>query len=185
MKAVQNYLAPLTVAVCSIFPATTANADTFNGPFIGIDIGYDHMEVQDSFTNNKISPPNIEKYDGYSINGFTGGVYVGYDAKLNQKVFTGVELRGGLSKAKYSALQEDGGRVSEGANPSFSATVRLGYLLNENTGLYLRGGVAQADYKWTDTDGIHVGDDTNGTPIYRNSVKDSNAGLLYGAGLEK
>lgn len=187
MKIRGYYVSAATFAAC-FYITVPAHAGAFDGPFVGIDIGYDHAETQDNYEDTSVDPTKSENYDGYSLNGLAGGIYAGYDFIINENVFTGVEIRAGLSNSKFSALYFDKNGVKqkfyERANPSFSATTRLGFLLNEKTGVYLRGGVAQTRIKMSDTYGVYLGDDSEGNEQYTNSIKDNNIGLLFGAGLE-
>lgn len=191
-----------TAAVAALAVAAPAHASTFDGPFIGVDIGYDHAEVQTSSsfeeTFGTMTFTGADHEDGRSANGLAGGIFAGYDANFGGKFFGGVEARVGLSDAKAS--EKSSFSFTDTANPgsndsgsekasaelreSFSATVRLGYLLNESTGIYLRGGIVETRFKLKDTDGILVGFDADDEGIYKNSVKDTNTGFLYGAGLE-
>lgn len=190
--------------------ATSAYAEPFSGPFIGIDLGYDQFEGQELESSKEsgnsgtatYSYEGFSKEDGRSANGLNGGIFVGIDGRINSKLFAGVELRAGISNAKYAETYsekgsytdtafpndnysyDESGKASLRAKESFSATARVGYLLNDSTGIYLRGGIVQTRFKLSDSDEFAVADDADGDPIYRKSIKDSNVGLLYGAGLE-
>src|SRR5690606_2432362 len=80
---------------------------------------------------------------------------------------------------------EDHYHITYRARESFSATARLGYLLNDKTGLYIRGGVAKTKLKGTNDNGFDVSydpiEDEFGK-VYEAS--DNNTGLVLGGGLE-
>lgn len=200
----------LIVATVAAFAATPSHAETFNGPFVGIDVGYDNAEFDSRWAEDGTYFDGYgtytykirERVNGQSANGLSGGVFVGYDTIVNGKFFAGVELRAALSSAKLENLYTEDYKYVDATNPqynfsdsetskyvarakeSFSGTARVGYLLNESTGAYLRGGIVHSRFKISDTDGIYVGENANGGSIYVDSAKDKDTGIVYGAGLE-
>lgn len=190
----KKFVSIVTSATVIAF-ATPAAAQSFSGPYVGADIGYDSgsMRSESGWTsNNGDFSDNYEQ--GRSINGIAGGVFVGYDHRLNDKVFAGVELRAGYSGATFDEhddiLVEEydldrHGHISYKTKESFSATARLGYMLNENTGVYVRGGVVKTKIKAVNDFGFDVSYD----PITEEygqifEASDNNTGAVFGAGLE-
>lgn len=178
--------------------SASAHAEAFSGPFVGIDIGHDTAKLANSYSWYDIDSTNDNYREwsesSFNMSGISGGVYAGYDTKINSKLFAGVEVRANLSSAKYKTHEH---RVNENsavdrhidssvrAKESFSATARIGYMINDNTGLYLRGGVIQTRFKAQDQDGYSVAYDPNTDEFdYAYSATDRNIGALYGAGLE-
>ena len=175
--------------------AANAHAEAFSGPFVGVDIANDSTKKIDSYTWHEGNGDFFEESEnGYSINGVSGGVFAGYDAKVSEKVFAGVELRANISSAKYkrhSHLVIDDSEIDRHsdvtvrAKQSFSATARLGYMINDNTGIYVRGGLAQTRFKARSTQGFPVAFDPVAEEYsYDTTARDKNIGAVFGAGLE-
>lgn len=191
------------ILICAALAASTAfsataHADAFNGPFIGVDVGYDTGKVKTSNTNTWFDDYEDDRaqsrssYNGDSVDGFVGGVYAGYDMPIAANVFAGVEVRASLSGAKFSDRGTNDWygdwNTSVKAKESFSATARLGYLLNEKTALYVRGGVVQTRFKaheygdYYNNNMVSLAEYSEEGPSA--TVKDNNIGALFGAGLE-
>lgn len=187
-------LFPVVAALATtMLVPVAANAEPFSGPFVGVDVGYDNAKI-----NNSYSWYNSDDYfyeddeNGRAIDGISGGIFAGYDAKLSNKVFAGVEVRAALSDATYDRHSHfvDGDRdvhhdLAVKLKESFSATARLGYLINENTGVYLRGGAVQSRFTAYNEPGFPVDFDPDTSEYSElSSAADKNIGFVYGAGIE-
>ncbi len=151
----------LALAASAAF-ATPAMAEPFSGPYVGAEVGLDNYEGQG---DDLIA--DGDSFDGISGNGVVGGVFAGYDFAIGGG-FVGIEGKASLSDAEAS--YDDGvDSLSIRAKESFGATVRGGFMVNDNTGLYARVG-------WVNTKFKVAIDDV--------SASDNDDGLVLGAGLE-
>lgn len=153
----------LAAVAAATFASAPAMAETFAGPYVGVEVGLDNFEAKgrDLFAAG-------DRYDGLSGNGVVGGIYAGYDYPVNGKLFAGVEVNASLSSAKISYDDTvDSAHIK--AKESFGASARLGAMLNDNTAVYGRAG-------WVNT---KLKADVNGF-----SDSDHNNALTLGGGLE-
>ncbi|MCM8730735.1 outer membrane protein [Hephaestia sp. GCM10023244] len=153
----------LAAAAVAVAFAVPASAQTFAGPYVGVEIGHDGYEVK----GEDVLGSGID-FDGISGNGVVGGVFAGYDLPLTSSIFVGVEAFGNLSAAKISATYA-GDTYSAKARGSFGASARVGTMINDSTAVYARGGVIDTRFKLSD-----------GVDTYANSQ----TGFQYGGGIE-
>jgi outer membrane immunogenic protein len=130
----------LAVALAGSLISTPAFAETFSGPYVGVQAGLDNYEIQaeDVFVDG-------DEFDGISGNGIEGGIFAGYDYSLGN-TFVGVEVSADLSDAK--AIFSNGTdelRIS--AEETYGASARFGAMLNGSTALYGRAGWANTKFK--------------------------------------
>lgn len=161
-------------ALAAVASVSSANAETFSGPFIGAQVSRDAYEVKAEGTD--LGGGLSLDFDGISANGVGGGIFVGYDYALSQNVFFGVEANANISSASASVELSDGvdsinAKVS--ARESFGLSARLGYMLAEKTAVYARGGWQTTNFRLRAFDGV----DTFRTSEYQDAA-------VYGAGLE-
>ena len=152
----------VAVAVSSLFSAP-AFAEPFQGAFAGVEVGMDNFEVsgEDIFVAG-------DEFDGLSGNGVQGGVFVGYDMPLGDKLFFGIEASANLSDA--SMTYDDGfDRLTISAKESFGLSGRLGAMVNDSTGLYGRVGFVTTEFS-ASVDNV--------------SESDRDDGMVLGAGIE-
>lgn len=187
----------LVTTICAGSMAFSANAyaEAFSGPFVGVEVANDSTKIKDSYTWHEANGDFYEESEsGKSISGVSGGVFAGYDARISEKLFAGVEFRANISSAKYKfhshlVIDETDtdthSDVTLRARESFSATARLGYMINDNTGLYVRGGLAQTHFKARSTQGFPVAFDPVADEYsFDSTARDKNIGAVFGAGLE-
>ncbi|MCJ8159885.1 outer membrane protein [Sphingomonas sp. LaA6.9] len=124
----------------------TAFAEEFNGPFVGVQAGWTSAEVQDPQTPLGVVAMEDDQQS------FTGGVYAGFDHRLNERIVVGAE--GGFDVTNDDKLHGFSGISSYTLDPkySFDLTARAGYLVTPDTLLYARGGYTNARVKTTMTD---------------------------------
>lgn len=148
-------------AVSSLF-VTPAFAQTFDGGYIGVDLGIDNFEIsgEDVFVAG-------DEFDGLSGNGIQGGVFAGYDMTMG-KMFVGMEASARLSDAKIT-YDDTADTYALSAKETFGVSGRLGSMVNDNTALYARVGWAKTKFS-ADVNGI--------------VESDRDDALVLGAGLE-
>ena len=104
--------------------AAPAMAQSFQGPYVGVQAGLNHdIAIQD-------------KKDA-----FVAGVFAGYDQQVAPNIVLGVE--GGFSVAASDRLGPSGSNAATiDPNYSFDLSARAGYLVGEKNLVYVRGGYA-------------------------------------------
>ncbi|MFZ4687616.1 MAG: outer membrane protein [Polymorphobacter sp.] len=114
---------------------------TFNGPYVGIQGGW-----QQDRQTLRVTDAGVESKGSNKDDGFAYGGQVGYDFRLSPNTVFGVEValtgRTGTGRLNNGASIAD---LSQGR--TVSATGRLGYLLDPSGLLYVRGGYANGQYK--------------------------------------
>lgn len=153
----------VSLAGVAALVATPAMAETFSGPYVGVEVGLDNYEVNAS----DVFAPG-DDYDGLSGNGIVGGIYAGYDIPLGTNLFAGIEAKASLSDAKMT-YDDTIDTLRLKAKETFGASARLGVMVNDSTGIYGRAGWANTKFK-----------------VASNGVSDSDHddALTLGAGLE-
>jgi outer membrane immunogenic protein len=131
----------LAVAALIAVPALAqATPDSFNGPFVGVQGGWQQdrqtLDVTSSFGTSK---------DRQNNSGFGYGGQIGYDFLLNPNIVLGAEAaltgRTGSNPLEYNSDFT----ISQGR--TVAATARFGYLIGVNGLVYARGGYTNARYK--------------------------------------
>ncbi|MFC3215690.1 outer membrane protein [Novosphingobium panipatense] len=135
--------------------SATVSAVTFNGPFVGAQITWNHDEAGSVGTSvGRVNPSN--EHDA-----FIGGAFVGYDYKIAPKVVIGAEA--GFSIGADDALTGGAAGSALVLDPKYSIDVstRAGYLVQENTLVYVRGGYSnvRANVRLTEASGVRSGED--------------------------
>lgn len=156
----------------SALPAA-ANAEVFNGPFLGVQFSRDAYEVKAEGVD---LGGGVElDLDGLSGNGIGGGLYAGYDLALGSTAFFGVEGNANLSGASISASGTDGAGAVQlaklEARESFGLSGRLGAMVADDTGLYARLGWQSTKFKVSGE-------------AFEGSASTTQDAFVYGAGLE-
>lgn len=118
------------LAAASVFAVTPAFADAFQGPYAGVQAGWNHDRVRGADTD--IGDLNVRD----SRDSFVGGAFAGYNYKITPNVVIGAE--GGFNLGADDAVRGAGGVVDP--NYSFDLSARAGYLVTPKTMLYVRGG---------------------------------------------
>lgn len=139
--------------------ATPSQAEEFDGPYIGVQAGWNRAEVADATI--EVQPIDAE----VSRDALVLGGYVGYNHQINDRVVIGVEA--GFSGAFDDELraQSDGAAITIDPRYSFDLTARAGYLVNDKTLVYARGGYANSRLRTTlvtDTATTRLSDNLDG-----------------------
>lgn len=148
--------------------ATVASAEPFDGPFVGVQAGWEQTDV------GTASTPLGDLAIGRSNDTVTGGVFAGYDYKLTPKIVAGVEA--GINLTDSDDLTRTAGGTSIAIDPerSLDLTARLGYLVTDTTLVYARGGYSNVRAESARTTAAGTLSDTA-----------NRDGWLLGAGVER
>lgn len=143
---------PAFIATLSLASAVSApaEAEPFNGFFAGLLGGYEINQARSTpFTMlpaGAITGPDQARHGG---NGFAYGLFLGYDFRLTDRVFIGIEDDLSYSTAHFKHISLDGNGVpieGEGAQVSMkhynSLALRFGLKLSDDLGVYGRVGLA-------------------------------------------
>jgi hypothetical protein len=117
-------------AVVAITLSSPVKAETFNGAYLGLQLGNNNTQSDMQWTNIDGSGIDIGTDNGAS--GLEFGAVAGYRMKQDRFVF-GVEMNGDLSNAKGTILSYDDGvdaySLEVEKNHSYAIGPRLGYVL--------------------------------------------------------
>jgi len=122
----------ITLAGAAALATSPAQADTFDGPYVGVQTGWDRHEI---------GVEDIDEADASSDSLFVGG-FLGYNFKIAERVVLGAEA--GISTAVDDSFGLTSATETLTFDPRFSydLSARAGYLVNEKTLAYVRGGIA-------------------------------------------
>lgn len=125
------------------FIAVPAQAETFDGPYVGVQAGYNRAEVTDRTIDAQPIDAEVSR-DALVLGG-----YAGYNYKINDRLVIGAEA--GFSGAFDDELraQSAGGSLTIDPRYSFDLSARAGYLVNDKTLVYVRGGYANSRVRTT------------------------------------
>lgn len=147
--------------------AAPAQADTFEGPYVGVTAGWERSEIAD-----RIDPRPIT--GEASRDALVLGGYAGYNLKATDRIVIGAE-------AGFSAAVDDQTRATSGGRPltidprySFDLSARAGYLVTDKALVYVRGGYANSRVRATFAP-------ATGSPIV---ISDNLDGWQLGGGVE-
>ncbi len=121
---------------------TPAQAETYNGPYVGVTAGWERGEIADRI---KTQPINGEA----SRDALVLGGYAGYNHKVTDRIVIGAE-------AGFSATVDDrvsatsaGRALTIDPRYSFDLSARAGYLVTDKALVYVRGGYANTRVRTT------------------------------------
>lgn len=147
--------APLAAAA-AIALASPAAAQTFEGPYAGIQAGWNHNKIETAKTD--IGEANIDR----SRDAGTAGIFAGYNYKVTDKIVVSAEAGFNLGFDDAVSRSRTSSFASIDPEYSFDLGVRAGYLVNDKTLLYVRGGYEnlRAAVRVNDVAGSRYGKDT-------------------------
>lgn len=157
-----NRIVTTAAAVAAALVAANAHADTFTGPFVGVQGGWEENSVNYPTTATGVTPLQAKGDTG------TLGVLAGYDYKLSPHVVVGAQAE---LNFPISAHFSDGATVID-PKRSIDLTARAGYLFGDKTLAYVRGGYSNVREETT----------LLNVPY---SASGSQNGWLVGAGIER
>ena len=132
------------------FTAAPAQADNFDGPYVGAQGGWNRAEIADQTVGSQPLDAEVSR-DAFVIGG-----YAGYNYKINDRFVVGAEA--GFSSAFDDEVraQSAGSSITIDPRYSFDLTARAGYLVNDKTLAYVRGGYANSRVRTTIASGDGV-----------------------------
>lgn len=147
---------------------SAAQAQDFNGPYTGVQAGWNEDSV--GTVESPVGDLALEK----SKDSFNGGIFLGYDHEIAPRIVVGVE--GDIGFGADDELIRTGRDTVTRIDPrrSLSLSARAGYIVADNTLVYARGGYTNARVRTTLTD-------AEGTT---SQVSDRDAWLI-GGGVER
>lgn len=138
---------------------TAATAQSFNGPYVGAQIGWQHDRGSLKADNPGGGTLSITD----STDAFVGGGFMGYDATVGGNLVLGGEVGLDFGGTHIDGFDAKGRRT-------ITVTGRAGMLMNPQTLLYARGGYSNGRFRFGDGAG---------------SFSDNRDGWLLGAGVER
>jgi outer membrane immunogenic protein len=146
------------VAAAGMF-TVPAHAETFDGPYVGVQGGFNRAEVADRIQDGGAVDADISR------EAIVLGAYAGYNHKVGERFVLGAEA--GVSAAFDDELRglSAGNALTIDPRYSFDLTARAGYLVNDKTLVYLRGGYANTRVRTTlanDTGVVTTSDNLDG-----------------------
>jgi outer membrane immunogenic protein len=156
------YTAAAAIALASA--PTVASAQSFTGPFIGAQGGWEENDVRNPTTAIGATPLAQTSDTG------TLGVFMGYDKEVYPRIVVGAQ-----AEVNFPISSRFGnGLASVTAKRSVDLSLRTGYLVTPKTLVYVRGGYSNA----------LVGADAQ-TPAGYIHGSDDRDGWLVGGGVER
>ena len=160
--------AALLAAAAFTAVAAPAQAEEFEGPFIGAAAGYSRDEVGPDLGNDIELARQIDQDAAYFQ------IFAGYDYAVAPRIRVGAEAAFGLGADDELTLRQTSGSIELDPEYTFEFTGRAGYLVSDNALLYVRGGYQNSRVEATLREGTSQ-------PV---SDKDNLDGWLVGGGLE-
>ncbi len=166
------------VAAALVGFAGQAQAEIFDGGFVGIHGGYENSSIDTGKILDAAGLPGT--VNGKSSGNATIGIVLGYDFAATQDFVVGAELGASFSTGsnRQVAVLDDDPTVPIGleykSKALYEISARAGYVVSDSTMLYIRGGYANSKLTTVAT--------IPGDPPER--VKGNNNGWLIGAGVE-
>ena len=152
----------IVAAAAVALAATSAHADTFSGPSVGVQGGWEQNSVNDPTTGVGATSLHAKGDTG------TLGIFAGYDYKLTPHAVIGAQAE---LNFPISAHFGDGNTTID-PKRSIDLSLRAGYLVDAKTLLYVRGGYSN----------VRAGTSVATVPVYASG---SQNGWLLGAGVER
>lgn len=152
----------------AVLPSGAALAQEFDGPFVGAQAGWESTDLQNPVTEAGTIMLDEDQQ------GFTGGVYAGYDKTVAPRIVLGIEGSFDLGADDSITSSTSTGLATIDPEWSLDLTGRAGYLLDQKTLAYVRGGYTNARVETT----------VSGTPGQL-VESDNREGWLAGAGIER
>lgn len=118
------------LAAASVFAVSPAFADAFEGPYVGVQAGWNHDRVRGADT--EIGDLDVRD----NRDSFIGGAFAGYNYKISPYVVIGAE--GSFDLGADDAARNGAAVIDP--NHAFDLSARAGYLVSPKTMLYVRGG---------------------------------------------
>lgn len=129
MKSV-IYTAVAAVALAAVAAPAAANAQSFTGPFVGVQGGWEENDVRNPGTALGVTPLAQTSDTG------TLGVFMGYDHEVYPRIVVGAQ-----AEVNFPISSRFGnGLAAISPKRSVDLSLRAGYLVTPKTLAYVRGG---------------------------------------------
>lgn len=132
----KNIFLPLLLAASVAAVAVPAQAETFNGPYIGVTTGWDRGEFAKSTLGAQAIDARVSR-DSLVL-----GAYAGYNYKVANRIVIGAEAGFSGTVDDRSRAVSSGRALTIDPRYSFDLTARAGYLVSDKALVYVRGGYA-------------------------------------------
>ena len=157
-------IAPLALVAIS----SPAQAEEFEGPFVGAAAGYSRDEIGPDLGDDLTLDRELDRDAAYFQ------LFAGYDYAVAPRVRLGGEAAFGIGADDELRLGDATGTLKLDPQYTFEFTGRAGYLVGDIALLYVRGGYQNSRVEATLSE--------TGQPVLRD--KDNADGWLVGGGLE-
>lgn len=130
--------------------------DSWTGFYGGVKGGHD-MGVTELTLNDGAVGPGTFNFDGFGSNGFSGGVFAGYDRQIGSMFVVGAEAGASASTINHKIsvdMSGTSGSIKIGTLSTVNARFRAGVLVNPATLIYGFGGFARNDMYVELSDGV-------------------------------
>jgi len=149
----------LPAALISLAVPAAAQAETFDGPQVGVTVGYNHDAIEPGISG--IPTTQTIERDSLMV-----GIFAGYDKTIAKHIVIGAEAS--LNGPADNKLHDNRGIAPITVDPRLAVylSARAGYLIDDKTLLYVRGGcvsirvhsdAGQTVLNSSDLDGWHAG----------------------------
>ena len=157
-----------TTALVAISAAPAAVAQSFDGPFVGIQAGWDLTDVRNPSTAAGTLALDDDRQS------FNGGLFAGFDRQVAPRWVLGLEAGADIGSDDALTSSAAAGQAIIDPEWSLDLTARAGYLVDPATLAYLRGGYTNARVETTST-----------SAAARLTEEENRDGWLLGAGVER
>jgi opacity protein-like surface antigen len=122
---------------------STASAGMFNGPYIGLNLGYGSTDYKAD-----VIPAGVLSIDSLSGSGVNAGLFAGYGATNDSGVYFGLETEGSWSSGDSKIDMAAGALVLEMSKDwTLGLSARLGGMIKETVLGYVRAGWVATKYE--------------------------------------
>ncbi|MBB3955581.1 outer membrane protein [Novosphingobium sediminicola] len=150
MKSV-IYTAVAAVALAAVAAPAAANAQSFTGPFVGVQGGWEENDVRNPGTALGVTPLAQTSDTG------TLGVFMGYDHEVYPRIVVGAQ-----AEVNFPISSRFGnGLAAISPKRSVDLSLRAGYLVTPKTLAYVRGGYSNT-LVGANIGNLHSSDDRDG-----------------------
>lgn len=115
--------------------AAPAQAETFNGPYVGVTAGWERGEIADRIETRPITGE-------VSRDALVLGGYAGYNVKATDQIVIGAEAGFSATVDDRISATSTGRALTIDPRYSFDLSARAGYLVTDKALIYIRGGYA-------------------------------------------
>lgn len=163
-----KYIVSTLAAALAVSMGTAASAEPFNGPFIGVQGGWNQDDLNNPTTDAGVLAVTQKK------DSFNAGGFIGYDYKIADRFVLGAEA--GIQFSVDDEVVHDNGTALITLDPkrAIDLTARAGVLADAKTLIYARGGYTNARVRTTSEDSAGI-----------TSASQDRDGWLVGGGVER